>query len=420
MTDDGSRLELLEALDAGKPPTGSELLEALVVFLRRFVVMSDAQADTVAIWVAHSHAFEVADTTPYLAVTSAEMRSGKTLLLELLELLVKSPLPTANISDSALFRAVSQLSPTLLFDEIDAIFGPKARDREDLRGMLNAGFRRGAVAYRMGGAKMTELQTFNVFSAKAFAGIGRLPSTIADRCIPVRLERKSRDEQVERFRRRDVSHDATRLREQIARWADAHLDELASRRPHLPDELDDRAQDVWEPLLAIADSAGGGWAERARTAAVEISSNRDEDDASLGVRLLADVRRAFDDRGEDHVKTSDLLDALCLDEEAPWGDWFGKPFTSRALSKLLKPFAIKTMPVWVDGTTVRGYKRSQFENAWSRYVPPLGVRSVRSVRSGSSTDAAPNVPNTPNAQSASEGLSDLARARAFDEMYPPA
>ena len=149
-------------------------------------------------------------------MTSALKRSGKSRLLEVLKLLVRSPLPTANISDAALFRAIEKMSPTLLFDEIDAIFGPKARDREDLRGMLNAGFERGGVTHRMGGPRNTELQTFNVFAPKVFAGIGELPDTIADRAILIRLERRTREEEVERFRRRDVEPEGHALRDRLA------------------------------------------------------------------------------------------------------------------------------------------------------------------------------------------------------------
>jgi hypothetical protein len=140
------------------------------VFVRRYVVLSGPQVCTIALWVAHTWATAAADSTPYLGISSAEKRSGKTRLLEVLELLVHEPLPTANISDAALFRAIAQLEPTILMDEIDAVFGPKARDREDLRGMLNAGYRHGAVARRMGGSRMTTLQAFPVYCAKAFAG----------------------------------------------------------------------------------------------------------------------------------------------------------------------------------------------------------------------------------------------------------
>jgi hypothetical protein len=164
------------------------LLDNVRAFVRRFVVLDDDQADAVALWVAATHVFEAFACSPYLAISSAEKRSGKSLLLEVLELLVRDPLPTSNISDAALFRVIDERKPTLLIDEIDAVFGKKAREREELRGILNAGYRRGAVTHRMGGSNNTSLQTFSVFCPKAFAGIGDcLPDTIADRAIPIRL-----------------------------------------------------------------------------------------------------------------------------------------------------------------------------------------------------------------------------------------
>ena len=130
-------LRELEAQPVSRSVTDSDLaliLDATAKFVRRFVVLSADQAAVLALWVFHTHALASTDTTPYVGITTAEKRSGKTLLLEVLGLLVREPLPTANISDAALFRAIAKLEPTLLFDEVDAIFGPKARDREDLRG----------------------------------------------------------------------------------------------------------------------------------------------------------------------------------------------------------------------------------------------------------------------------------------------
>jgi hypothetical protein len=369
-------------------------LDALVSYVRRYVVLSIAQLVAVALWVFHTHAIESAESTAYLSATSALPRSGKSLLLEVLELLVRQPLPTANISDAALFRSIEKLRPTLLFDEIDAIFGPKARDREDLRGMLNAGYRRGAVAHRMGGANKTELQAFEVFCAKAFAGIGELPATIRDRTIRIRLERRIREEPIERFRRRDAGPAAEPIRDSIVALAEQHAAWLADARPQLPDELDDRAQDVWEPLLAIAELAGEEWAKRARAAARALSGEAEREDDSPSVLLLRDLHTVFTHNGTaDRYKTADLIAQLALIEESPWGDWYGKPISPQALGKLLRPYRIKTMPVWIDGTTVRGYKAEQFAETWLRV---LGVRGVRGVRTGSSTEAVSNAPDGAN------------------------
>jgi Protein of unknown function (DUF3631) len=378
------------------------VLDDTARFVRRFVVMTPVQANAVALWVAHTHAIDAFDTTPYLALTSAEKRSGKSRLLEVLELLVRSPLAAINMSDAVLFRAVESLAPTLLLDEADAIFGSKSKEREDLRGMLNAGWRRHAKAFRMGGGNHTTLEDFAVFCPKVFAGIGSyLPDTLADRTIRMQLERRTREEIVERFRRREIVPEGEMLRDRLAEWLEPQVDELQGAWPKLPDELDDRAWDYWEPLLAIADLAGEEWGERARTAAVELSSGEARDSDSLSMQLLADIRTVFSKSKEARLKTSELIDELGKIEESPWGDWYGKPISPQGLSKLLRPYRIKTMPVWVDDKTARGYKREQFVEAWNRYLPGVvGVRGVRSVRSESPSHAGPNTPNAPNAQDA--------------------
>jgi Protein of unknown function (DUF3631) len=382
---------------------GALILEDIVRFLRRFVVLSEAQADAITLWIAHTYVLAAFDTTPYLWIVSAEKRSGKTRLLEVLELLVCSPLPTANISDSALFRAIAELKPTLLFDEVDAIFGARAREREDLRGLLNAGYRRGAVARRMGGPRMTTLQAFPVFCAKALAGLGTLPDTITDRAIRIGLERKTREEQIERFRRREVGAEAEFLSERVADWVEPQADELRVARPQLPDELDDRAQDIWEPLLAIAELAGGDWPPQAHAAALELSTGETREDDSLTARLLRDVYAVFESSGRDRFKTSDLIDELCKIEESPWGDWYGKAISPQGLSNLLRPYRIKTMTIrgprqttaHQDGKPVRGYKREQFTNAFLRV---LGVTGVTAVTPGSAPGAGCNARNACNAQ----------------------
>jgi Protein of unknown function (DUF3631) len=382
-----------------------ELLDEAKQFTRRFVVIDEAQAVAISLWIAHTHAIDAFDTTPYLALTSAEKRSGKSRMLEVLELLIHSPLAAVNMSDAVLFRVIESMAPTLLLDEADAIFAG-GRERDDFRGMLNAGWHRGPRAFRMGGGNHTTLEGFAVFCPKAFAGIGDyLPDTLADRTIRVRLERRTREETVERFRRRAVVPEAEELREALAAELEPRIDELRAAWPKLPDELDDRAWDYWEPLLAIADLAGEEWGKRARAAAVELSSGEAREDDSLSIQLLADIKSVFVQEEAARFKTSELIDKLGEIEESPWGDWYGKPISPQGLSKLLRPYRIRTMPVWVDEKTVKGYKREQFVEAWNRYLTApgvQGVRGVRTVRSGSSTHAGPNPPNPPNPQDVGE------------------
>jgi hypothetical protein len=387
---------------------GRVLLEDVRAFVRRFVVVDDFQAAAVALWVAHSHVFDAFGVTPYLEVTSAEKRSGKTRLLEVLELLVREPLPTANISDAALFRVIASRFPSLLLDEIDAVF--KSREREELRGLLNAGYRRGAVAHRMGGANNRTLETFPVYCPKVFAGIGDcLPDTITDRSIPIRLKRRTRSEQVERFRLRDVEPEGHQLRDRLADWLEPQREYLAACRPDLPEELDDRAQDVWEPLLVIAEAAGDDELGRAKLAALALSTGEEREDDSLTVALLRDIHSFFSGNGHDRVKTSDLLAHLHEVEESPWGDWYGKPLSAHGLARLLKPYRIKTMPVRADGETVRGYKREQFDDAFAR---ALAVTARYTVTTQSESQNPGNASESPSVTSVTSNPASHAGSNA--------
>jgi hypothetical protein len=361
-----------ETATKGAVPETGELLDAIEGVIKRFVILSDEQRDALALWVLHAFAIDAADTTPYLAITSPEKRSGKSRLLEVLAQLVPRAMEAANISDAALFRALGGDSQpvTLLFDEIDAVFGPKqAQNKEELPGLINAGYRRGAVAWRcVGEGSKQEVSPFPVFGPKALAGIGDLPDTIADRSIPIRLRRKSRDEAVERGRFKTIKAATAPIAVAATRWAEVTTDVLREAEPSLPDELGDRAQDGAEPLFAIADLAGEKWAARSRESLIALHREREDEGASWGIQLLADTRELFGDAIE--LATVDLVEKLKLDNEGPWKGWgrSGDGLTPRSLAVLLKPFGIHSKPVR-DGTQVfKGYKREQFEDAWGRYL----------------------------------------------------
>jgi hypothetical protein len=194
--------------------------------------------------------------------------------------------------------------------------------------------------------------------------------------VPIRLKRRARSEQVERFRVREVAAEAAPLRERLADWAVEHVELLAQARPAVPDELDDRAQDAVEPLLAIADLAADDWPQRARRAVVELRGGQDEDE-SIGIRLLGDVRAVFDRLHLDRIATTKLLDALAEDEEAPWRSYgHGLPLSPRQLARLLDPYDVRSRTIRLaDGTTPKGYQRASFEDTWNRYLAPTAVSS---------------------------------------------
>jgi hypothetical protein len=350
--------------------TAGELLDQVRRFIRRFVVLpSDAAATVLALFVLHTWATEAAEATAYMVVVSAEKGSGKTRVLEVLGYLVREPWHTAGVSEAALFRKIEQDEPCLLLDEIDAIFGSNSERTEPLRAALNAGNRRGGRVTRCIPPKM-ELGEFSVFCPKALAGIdtGRLPDTIKDRSVILRMKRRCAGEEVERLRHRNVAPEAEPLTDSLGAWAEAAGPILRTATPELPDELSDRAADGWEPLLAIADLAGEEWATEARQAAVILSAPSDEDELALGPLLLAGIRKSMD--GRQAISTADLLASINADEELPFGAWNeGKGIDARRLARLLKPYGIKPKSIRLGDGTPKGYALEDLQDTFVRYLP---------------------------------------------------
>ena len=354
-------------------PDGAKLLDDLVVYFRRYVVMSPVQTTALALWTLHTHAFGAAEVTPYMTVTSAEKRCGKTLTLEAAELVVRNSWRASRATPAALYRKIDADAPTVLLDELDTQFKSDKEMAQAIRGILNAGYQRGGVVSVVAGqGNDMHVIDLNAFAPKALAGIGDLPDTIMDRSIIIRLVRRRKDEPIDRWRHKKVKAIAAPLKAACECWAAAFEPQLQDMEPELPEALDDRAADSWEPLLSIADAVGGEWPERARKAALALSAGdaRTAEDDSLGVHLLYDLRAVV---GDVHaISSAEVVKGLNAIEDAPWGDLNGKPLDQRQLAKLLKPHGIKpgTVKVGPGDTTARGFYRTALQDAFTRYLPP--------------------------------------------------
>jgi hypothetical protein len=350
------------------------LLDDIKAFIRRFVVVTDAQLLVVALWVVHTHCLDAALQTPYLAVTSPEKECGKSRLEEVVALLVKQPWKAVLPSEAVLFRKIDRSRPTLLLDEADAIFAPgRNSDRyEATRALLNAGHRRGETVSRCVGPNHAT-QDFKVFCAKMIAGIGTLPDTVAGRSFPIRLQRKTKTEHTDRFIHRDVEPAAKALRQQIEAWSAEHLEDRSQARPDIPDELNDREQEGGEPLLAIADALGCGQA--AREALVELCTGGRVDNVdSARLRLLKDIRRIYracDRRCGYRIKgmpTTKLLKRLHALPESEWRHYYGRRLEPKDLSALLRPYEVHPVAIRFRTSVKKGYRRADLVQVWERYL----------------------------------------------------
>jgi len=374
-------VEFLKSEQEADAKEGETVLGEIHDYLMDFVVYPSSHAALAhTLWIAHTHLMDIWDSTPRIAFLSPEPASGKSRCLEVTELLVPRPIAAVNATPAYLFRKVSAKEgpPTILFDEIDTIFGPKAKENEELRGMLNAGHRRGAMAGRCvlrGKEVLTE--ELPAYCAVAMAGLGNLPDTILTRAAVIRMRRRSQDERIKPFRRRTEEAEGNRLRDRLESWTASVRQRLTGVWPEMPDGIADRDADVWEPLLAVADAAGGQWPKLSRVAAVALVAEAKESTPSLGVRLLADLRQVFGDR--ETLSTQHILDALIGLDESLWADMRGKPLDSRRLANYLKPYGVASQSIREGPSVVRGYSRESLYDPWRRYLLPLSSGSATSA-----------------------------------------
>jgi hypothetical protein len=347
------------------------VLEEIVQVLHRFVVLPEHAAEVIALYTLQTYLLDFSDFAPMLLITSPEMRCGKTTLLSILEQLVYRPRLFANVTPAAIYRLVEKESPTLLIDEIDSMLKQRNESTEALRGILNAGHRRGSASRVIRAVKDTDdFREYTVFCPKIIAGIGRVPRTWVDRGIVVPMRRKAPHEKVERFTLSVVGKELEALQGKIEKAATL-LRTVLPNTPttDFPDQLHDRSCDNFELLFRISDTIGGGWGERIREAAVALSEGGEED--SPGIEILRDIFSFLQEQGEaGNIATEELLHHLNSQDERPWPTWNnGRPLTSRNLASLLKPYGIFSTTVSVNGAKKKGYKKEYFADAFARYLP---------------------------------------------------
>ena len=340
---------------------GVEILDELQDTFARHLILPDHAATTLSLWVMHTYSFDLGDILAYLALLSPEKRCGKTTALTLVSEFCHKALTASNVTPATIYRVVEDHSPTLLIDEVDSFLAGK----EELRGIFNAGYsRKTAYTLRCSGDDH-EVKQYNLYSPKLFAAIGKLPDTLGDRCVIVPMRRKLPGEKVQRLR---GDLDGSVIRRKCMRWTNDHILNIKEADPEVPEELDDRAADIWRPLLAIADLVGGDWPKTAHLAAVELSSNK-EDEESVNIQLLKDIRDYIVDHNISRLKTEELLEHLYSLEERPWNTFYrGREMTPRQLADRMKSFGIQSKTIRFSSGTAKGYMLEDMIDAFNRYT----------------------------------------------------
>jgi hypothetical protein len=301
MTDIDRSDEYLDTWPEDADVDGTQLLDDVAEFAGKYFAFPTQHYITaLTLWILHTWAVSAFYVTPRLVIDSPEPGCGKTRVLEVLVLLCRSAKLMLSTTTAALYRRIAAAGdqpPTILQDEADAVFSSKAPMAEDLRALFNAGYKSGAAVDRCeGDAKNMRVREFPVFAPAALAGLaGKMSKTVLDRAVVFHMRHRAPDERVAELRERAGAAEAERLRRRLERWSETAFDALADARPDMPADVEDRAAEVWEALLAVADVADpeGDWPERARAACRYFVLDAEEDELSLGVRLLRDVRTVF-------------------------------------------------------------------------------------------------------------------------------
>lgn len=350
------------------PVDGEQLLDEIRDTIQHYVIADYETIIACTLWVSYTWFIDYVSYAPIANITAPEKRCGKTKLLSTLKRLSYKGLITSNISSAALFRLIELYKPTLFIDEVDTFLSL----HEDMRGIINAGFtRESAFIIRCVGDDITPTP-FNVWGAKALCGIGKIADTLQDRSITLRLRRKTTGETVQNVDKSDPEQWAI-LRAKLARFAQDNKTKLLLLTPEPIPQLNDRANDCFEPLRQVALLAGGHWPETAIKAALALHGEQEEND-STRTELLKDIQTIFDMKRIDRVFSHELASYLNEDNEANWCMWNkGRGMTPNSLAKQLKEFDIISKSIRIGLNTAKGYLKDQFNDAFTRYLTTLPV-----------------------------------------------
>ncbi len=355
--------------------TEPDVLSQVSGFIGRYLQCSDHQRTVLALWVLHTYCFYTAQVTPYLSIQSTHKQSGKTLCLQLLNLLCEDPALTSGFTVSNLtLRMKLEPVATLLLDECQGTVGTRARSKAPALRALLAG------SYHLGLGYTGAVEDHNVFCPKAFAGRGQLPEELADRSLPIILEPlASRDgadaaasKRVERFHLRQATQDAEPLQQRLSAWAEQNLPALEKLPPYpeedFPPNFSHRRQDLCEPLLQLAAMVGGEWPTRARQALTAIFEQEAAFHLQTSLQLLAAVRDCFAHHAyPERLSTAVLLEWMHSLPERPW-DVDGR-LSAHTLARLLAAFEIRPRLQRIGSANpARGYQLEDFKEPWQKHL----------------------------------------------------
>lgn len=347
------------------PVDGSQLAEEFAEIISTHNILINGAADAIALWCLFTYAHDCFRTSPRLLAHSPVKRCGKTTLMSTVSALANRSLMTSNVTTAAIFRLIDEVHPTLLIDEADTFIHNSA----EMAGIINSGHSKdGASVVRLV-SDDHKPKRFNTWSPMMIAQIGLPPETIVDRSIAIPMRRKSLSVQLPKL---DLvtSADFQRLKSQAMRWASDNADALYTHGRTLPDFMNDRELDNWQPIFAIAMILGDDWPDRILEASRLLSEASPRQNEAYSEMMIQDIKDIFDHSFVPKIGSLDLVNKLVALEHRPWSEWKnGRPITQRQLAELLAPFGIYPKSVRINNDQYRGYDLNDFLSSFESYLP---------------------------------------------------
>jgi hypothetical protein len=370
-----------EVTTSGTPEdiaTGCTLIVEVESYIRSYVTLAQTSyVLVIALWVVATYIWTAFDAFPYLVVTSATKRSGKTRLLELISFVASNSRLFTDISPAALYRTIDGEKPTLLLDEAEMFSSAKS----EYRSLLNTGYRRGQTVKRHDGE-------YETYCPKAFALIGDVHDTLRDRSVVIEMRR---GEAARRFVYAVAKEEGAALREIINATVSLKAEEItaAVRKFEGLSFLTDRDEEIWSPLFILCRLICPDRIDELTRAAADISAAKtakarryselgDQEDRmqeeEYAVRLLRDMLHVIGDQNQ--ITTQEAITKLRQILTSPWRRFHGEGLKdgiegAMVVAGLLSRFGVKPSTIRIaakdvgTGSTAKGYKRQALLNALS-------------------------------------------------------
>jgi len=339
-----------------------QLADQAFEYLGQHLVISEEERIAIVLWIISSYTYDSFSIYPRLAAISPERRCGKSTLLTSVEALLKYPVMASNMSAATIVRVKALCAElVLIIDEADTFI----RNAEgEIQGILNSGHNKAsAKVLRCSGDDFSP-HVFSTWYPVILASIGGLKDTLMDRSIVVNLRRKSSKEHVTRLPL-NVRDNWLGWRQKVLKWIQDESLTFEQSPIVPPDRGNDRAVDNWVPLFTIADKISDEWLSKCERAYKELTTAVEPEQPT---RLLADIRLILEKTADDKISSRDLIDTLRKDDSAEWGE---HKLSQVKMANMLEPYGIKPRDIRFGAKVLRGYIKSQFTDAFDRYLPPI-------------------------------------------------